>query len=172
MKSGLTTLLTKPLEGIGKIVRNPLRRKEYCVNTFTPMPIFQTLFFLNEVYIGGAEIGNSLKTRAMNIGLAICLNDYLFRQRDRVSGTTIENTDLYSRKKQIKKDAIMGLAIAPLIYGGLMKAGGNDWPEIISSLPIGIALMSVATTVYLTYIHDPVRKFFGTHPSQRLKKID
>ncbi len=76
--TNLIEILKKPVNAVRDIVRNPQKRKEYLVNTFTPMPFFQTAFFLNEYFIGGSKLDEAIKTRGINIGLAILFNDFMF----------------------------------------------------------------------------------------------
>lgn len=165
-ESKLVSMLKRSILNVTEIATDSQRREEFLVNTYVPMIFFQPAFLANEMLIGGANIGDALRTRAVNIVLSTCLNDYGFRMRDKVSGESMLNPGASSKARQFGKDVVLGALTAFPVYYGLMKAGGNEWPVIARSMPLGITMLSIVTAAYCSFIHDPLRRAFGTHPEQ------
>ena len=77
------------LKALEQRVRNIYSsKKEWTVNTFAPMALFQPLFIANEYYIAGSETYDIIKTRALNIAVSSILNHPLIKSRNRINKHT------------------------------------------------------------------------------------
>jgi len=146
-----------------KILKNP-KVKSHLVDTLAAWTFFQPIRIFSELYVGGLETPEFIKSRLIGLATALTIAAPLTKLADKWERKVWKVTNPKQYARRFGAAMSYAIPIAATIYSAVLKSSGADWDEILKTVPthLGISL-PIAAIAYKKYI-DYIRKKLGTTP--------